>query len=553
MADDGQSIASPYASPEHQAWVASMQGDTEPGDIFGNPVPMPQREVIGPAGRAAGFETGIVYAQPQQVSMMRPAEMDPFAGITFEPGEPMRQVGGGGSAPMYPVTRQQREALFETKKAQATAEEEKAKIAGQMWEETGQMWAGLGKRMEDKTKEFDQRRKKLMKILAPEEGIMLAMMRDLQGKKVDPDRWWSTREAPAKLTMLLSVAMGGFLEGFTGGRVGNTAAKMIDKYIDRDIAAQRANIVAAQGNLSAQKGIVAYYAGKVGDLDRAEMLAKQQMIEHAKMMISEVQARHKGAASYIEGNIAKARLTGEGLKEMYELQMRQGTRQWSSSGVKGGAQAIIDGKKYPLQQFLQVLKAKKALGMAGPKKLTAGEAERLSSGMKGIAGLSDFWKRVYSHKKDRGWTVPEKWWDIIGWGRSKLIPKDQAMWMEHMTWAMYATRALSGAQAHVREMLSQQMLQPKAIDSWDTLKMKRKNAMKHLLDGVIMDFKTAVARGQNLRPVQNAAELIIREIADQPDNEDLLNMAKGILIEGGMVPPMVQRRSSMPEPARIAK
>jgi hypothetical protein len=64
-----------------------------------------------------------------------------------------------------------------------------------------------------------------------------------QGRaKIDPDRMMQQMPDSRKAMLYVASALGGFVEGLTEGRVKNRVIGMMDKAIDRDVAAQRANM-----------------------------------------------------------------------------------------------------------------------------------------------------------------------------------------------------------------------------------------------------------------------------------------------------------------------
>jgi hypothetical protein len=95
--------------------------------------------------------------------------------------------------------------------------------------------------------------------------------KEAAGEKVNPDQWWSSRNGGQKGMMLLAVALGGFNEGFTRGRLKNTALQIMNREIDRDIDAQKSNIAKKRGERQEMLGIMGNLQGRIKDERAVEM------------------------------------------------------------------------------------------------------------------------------------------------------------------------------------------------------------------------------------------------------------------------------------------
>jgi hypothetical protein len=70
---------------------------------------------------------------------------------------------------------------------------------------------------------------------------LAALDKDLEQTRVDPGRWWSTRSAWQKVAVVISAALGGML-GVSNKTGRNTGLELINRMVEQDIAAQRANV-----------------------------------------------------------------------------------------------------------------------------------------------------------------------------------------------------------------------------------------------------------------------------------------------------------------------
>lgn len=110
---------------------------------------------------------------------------------------------------------------------------------------------------------------------------------DLRNSKVDPNHLWDSMTTGRKVMMMLSVAIGGFLEGYTSGKIKNAGLKMLDKAIDRDIAAQRSNfqqkLQLAQLTSSQKNALWQQWRANEGDLKAGMLRLAQLQFSEAKL------------------------------------------------------------------------------------------------------------------------------------------------------------------------------------------------------------------------------------------------------------------------------
>lgn len=136
----------------------------------------------------------------------------------------------------------------------------------------------------------------------------------LAGTHIDPDRYMSRLSGGQKIAQILAVMVGGLVSGRTGGP--NAAMDLLERHINRDIDAQKADIENAKFGLQARRGAVADEYARTGDLNRAaetvriatyqaainKMQTEQQNFDPAGtawtrygLQIKDAQARQAGA------------------------------------------------------------------------------------------------------------------------------------------------------------------------------------------------------------------------------------------------------------------
>lgn len=98
---------------------------------------------------------------------------------------------------------------------------------------------------------------------------MDSMKADISATKIDPSQYFSKGNAFGNVLSLLAVALGGYAEGFSGGRLKNNALAMLQNSIDNDIAAQKANLDNKKTALGAAQSIYGLARQQFGDDQQA--------------------------------------------------------------------------------------------------------------------------------------------------------------------------------------------------------------------------------------------------------------------------------------------
>ena len=88
----------------------------------------------------------------------------------------------------------------------------------------------------------------------------------LANTEVDPDRWWHSRSTGQKIAGYIAAIVGGFAANNNGGR--NIGLEAINREIDNDIDAQKANIANRRQGLDLRRGLIADQTGAANDAYR---------------------------------------------------------------------------------------------------------------------------------------------------------------------------------------------------------------------------------------------------------------------------------------------
>ena len=195
----------------------------------------------------------------------------------------------------------------------------------------------------------EQEEKSRQAALEAHEAKLTGLLEEHAKGEIDPDHFWSSRTMPQKILSIASLVAGGFLQGFRG--VPNPAQAMIDRAIDQDIAAQRANLEKKGRDIEHQKGLLAETYRRFGRMDAAEesarMVMEQEYASKLKQIGAEsnspiVQARVEQALGKHDQDIALRRQSFE----KYAPPVYAG----SSVGAPVKNQALVfmgpDGQRY---------------------------------------------------------------------------------------------------------------------------------------------------------------------------------------------------------------
>lgn len=142
-----------------------------------------------------------------------------------------------------------------------------------------------------------------------------------QLRAVDPGRWWSNSTALQRTLLAVGSVAGGFLEGFTAGRVRNDIPDRIERAIARDTDAQVRQWEMAKSEAEAQQttvGKLVSLYGSLGEARSALIKAKSADLAAAASRIAEsttdAGARAKGLLLKAGADKALAKSTMENAK-----------------------------------------------------------------------------------------------------------------------------------------------------------------------------------------------------------------------------------------------
>jgi len=219
---------------------------------------------------------------------------------------------------------------------------------------------------------------------------------DLRTSKIDPQRMFKTAAGKPDTgkRILAAIAIGLGQYSATHLRKENTALRLINNAIDRDIDAQKANLANKQAGLAAESSILGMMRQKFADEKDAEAATRIHLMELAKMDLESVLGQSASKQAALRGQDAIAQLDQQQAAEAYKIQENTRARELQAH------QLALSGETTKAQ--LGMTRA----AMAG--KLVSGAGKQLPASA--VAKTADF--RGARNNVD---LLEREWRDKTGW------------------------------------------------------------------------------------------------------------------------------------------
>lgn len=159
----------------------------------------------------------------------------------------------------------------------------------------------------------------------------MKVMHDSLNDKIDPKHWWDSKSTGGKIATAVGLFLGGVGAGMSGGP--NVVLDLVNKQIDRDIDAQRAN-------MGQKNNMMTALTQQLGDVNSATSMAKI-------LKLDQLQATFYKAAGLSKDPIAKARaqqaiqmIKMQSDSQQQQLAKQMAVRQGVTNGSISPAQAV---------------------------------------------------------------------------------------------------------------------------------------------------------------------------------------------------------------------
>lgn len=240
---------------------------------------VPEGTTVGPGGEI----TGIPAATPEVAAAPVPAASSSSAPVAAPAPAPAaaapatKPTGESSPGPILDAAKKEQEAV----RSKATAEYDAANKLAEMHEQQA-------KQLLDHDRETQQ-------MVAADRARQDGIFNDIANSKIDPNHFWQEKSTGSKLLAGIGMIFSGMGSGLAGGP--NLAHQVIQRAIDRDIDAQKANI-------GKKQNLLAYYQRQTGDDIAARQMTKATMLNAFAGQIASQAARASAGTVRQSGEIA---------------------------------------------------------------------------------------------------------------------------------------------------------------------------------------------------------------------------------------------------------
>lgn len=185
-------------------------------------------------------------------------------------------------------------------------------------------------------------------------GEYASAVNDVRNSRVDPSRFWSTRTGGQKVSAVIGMILGGIGSGLTGQP--NAALAVIDRAIDRDIEAQKAE-------MGQKNNLVSMLYQKLGTVDAAANMARMYLSADVAAKVGLAGARAGTTQARATAKLLESHLQEQALGPMaqiingkyqadiarYNMTWNQRLMQWTmnQSGSGPGGQTYLPSLASP--------------------------------------------------------------------------------------------------------------------------------------------------------------------------------------------------------------
>jgi hypothetical protein len=327
-------------TPQTYQRITGAQGYAEGGEVMPAPAPSPIPDIpiapidvnVGapiPEALASAPMPAAPMAGPTPVPAMTPAGA---AGVPlpgqYGPPSPMAQTppateraitpGVPGGVPAF----------------QMPGEASMMKAAGLETQAAKQVADAAQASYDNLQAAFQNERNTYAKIQGDIQDRLKTLDGEMMSGKVDPNRLWSEASTGAKIGAVIGMLFSGIGAGVTGKE--NMAIANLNRMIDRDVEAQKANIQNKQNLFSK-------YMAQLGDSRQAEAATRLHLLQGADVELKKAQA--KAATPQAQAAFEKTKAQLEQQKAAYTIELTKMMGNASLYGMGGAEGGIPFGRE----------------------------------------------------------------------------------------------------------------------------------------------------------------------------------------------------------------
>lgn len=195
---------------------------------------------------------------------------------------------------------------------------------------------------------------------------------DLKSYSIDPNRAY--KSLGSQVAAAFAIALGAFAQGFTGGRTPNTALKIIEGAIARDVEAQKSEMMKRKDVLKNKNNVYARMLSRFGNEVAAEKATTVLGLRSAIMQTQALIDKYPNMANKKVGLEAIARMEEARVKTLVELQKLQG-RALRGQGKQSDTLRLFKQARVSVEKLADIFTAvaKESEGVFGKAKVVWSE------------------------------------------------------------------------------------------------------------------------------------------------------------------------------------
>ena len=395
-------------TPQTYQRITGAQGYAEGGEVMPAPAPSPIPDIpvapidvnVGapiPEALASAPMPAVPMAAPTPVPAMTPAGA---AGVPlpgqYGPPSPMAQTppateraitpGVPGGVPAF----------------QMPGEASMMKAAGLETQAAKQVADAAQASYDNLQAQLEKERNTYATIQNDIQGRLKTLDGEMMAGKVDPNRLWSEASTGAKIGAVIGMLFSGIGAGVTGKE--NMAIANLNRMIDRDVEAQKANIQNKQNLFSK-------YMAQLGDTRQAEAATRLHLLQGADVELKKAQA--KAATPQAQAAFERTKAQLEQQKAAYTIELTKMMGNASLYGMGGSEGGIPFGRESFYQASDPELQ-KRIVPVADKQRSYLARTD---------AEAADLRKMESAYTKARGMLNTLKQYSSLG---SRISPSDRA-------------------------------------------------------------------------------------------------------------------------------
>lgn len=408
QADSNPQKDAVYGSPEKRA----LQRLGEMDSAIANPMSVSPMALADARSLQAKLSAPPVSPATPGLTTAAPAAPGQAPQIGLASAGPAELQKGGGTTGGTPA-QDQSGGMFDYMKQEMGGIQGVANAKAQQAKDVEKAYADYMKTapsMDQMQKQAQMQRDEMMKL--DQENQKLG--EEIRAGKIDPNHAWASKSTGAKIGSIVGILISGLGAGWTGK---NTALDILQREVDQDIDAQKAN-------LDNKRGLLSQNMQRYGHLQQAVAATQLQMNQMLQNQISMAAARSGSKEAMANAQIAVGQLKERAMPIMMQLAaMRVQAQSLGAGSGQGGIpegqepvmllsdpkyqekRVVVNGRAYQARDKEAATELSTAESKIGPAKNLIDELERL--GPSALIPGSPEYQKAQAIRASLAMTIPQ--------------------------------------------------------------------------------------------------------------------------------------------------